>query len=62
MPDCSVPARVASVARPLDVQALAGGSLLVSDDSVGTVYRITYDPAAPASSQTVTSNPAGSVR
>jgi glucose/arabinose dehydrogenase len=28
--------------RPVDVQPLADGSLLVSDDYSGTIYRITY--------------------
>jgi glucose/arabinose dehydrogenase len=28
--------------RPVDVQPLADGSLLVSDDLTGTIYRITY--------------------
>jgi glucose/arabinose dehydrogenase len=28
--------------RPVDVQQLADGSLLVSDDYKGVVYRITY--------------------
>ncbi|MBI2177170.1 MAG: sorbosone dehydrogenase family protein [Candidatus Tectomicrobia bacterium] len=30
--------------RPVDVQELADGSLLVSDDRAGAVYRITYGP------------------
>ncbi|OGL61111.1 MAG: sorbosone dehydrogenase [Candidatus Tectomicrobia bacterium RIFCSPLOWO2_12_FULL_69_37] len=30
--------------RPVDVQELADGSLLVSDDRAGAVYRITYEP------------------
>jgi glucose/arabinose dehydrogenase len=30
--------------RPVDVQVLADGSLLVSDDRAGAVYRITYEP------------------
>jgi glucose/arabinose dehydrogenase len=28
--------------RPVDVQPLADGSLLVSDDLTGAIYRITY--------------------
>ena len=30
--------------RPVDVVQTADGSLLVSDDQTGTIYRITYDP------------------
>jgi len=30
--------------RPVDVEVLADGSLLVSDDSAGAIYRITYMP------------------
>jgi glucose/arabinose dehydrogenase len=30
--------------RPVDVQVLADGSLLVSDDAAGAIYRITYGP------------------
>ena len=29
--------------RPADVQMLPDGSLLVSDDLAGAVYRVTYD-------------------
>jgi glucose/arabinose dehydrogenase len=32
--------------RPVDVQALADGSLLVSDDHKGMIYRISYDGSA----------------
>jgi glucose/arabinose dehydrogenase len=32
--------------RPVDVLQLPDGSLLVSDDTAGAVYRITYDPGA----------------
>ncbi|WP_428980960.1 PQQ-dependent sugar dehydrogenase [Lichenibacterium dinghuense] len=32
--------------RPVDVAPLRDGSLLVSDDFAGAVYRITYDPSA----------------
>ena len=28
--------------RPVDVQAMKDGSLLVSDDHAGAVYRVTY--------------------
>ena len=31
--------------RPADVLELADGSLLVSDDLAGAIYRITYSPA-----------------
>jgi glucose/arabinose dehydrogenase len=30
--------------RPADVQPLPDGSLLVSDDLAGAVYRVTYTP------------------
>ena len=30
--------------RPADVQPLPDGSLLVSDDLAGAVYRVTYKP------------------
>ena len=30
--------------RPVDVQVLGDGSLLVSDDRAGAVYRVTYQP------------------
>jgi glucose/arabinose dehydrogenase len=30
--------------RPVDVQPLADGSVLVSDDLAGAVYRVTYQP------------------
>jgi glucose/arabinose dehydrogenase len=29
--------------RPVDVEVLADGSLLVSDDAAGAIYRITYN-------------------
>jgi glucose/arabinose dehydrogenase len=29
--------------RPVDVQELPDGSLLVSDDAAGAIYRVTYD-------------------
>ena len=32
--------------RPVDVQQYVDGSLLVSDDKAGVVYRISYDGAA----------------
>ena len=32
--------------RPVDVQELPDGSLLVSDDQAGAIYRITYQPPA----------------
>ncbi|WP_323990018.1 PQQ-dependent sugar dehydrogenase [Nguyenibacter sp. L1] len=32
--------------RPVDVQPLADGSVLVSDDLAGAIYRVTYDGAA----------------
>lgn len=32
--------------RPVDVEQLADGSLLVSDDGEGAVYRISYTPPA----------------
>jgi glucose/arabinose dehydrogenase len=31
-----------TLGRPVDVQPLADGSLLVSDDDNGAIYRITY--------------------
>ncbi len=31
--------------RPVDVQVMPDGSLLVSDDTAGAIYRIWYDPA-----------------
>jgi glucose/arabinose dehydrogenase len=31
--------------RPVDVLILKDGSLLVSDDRAGAIYRITYDSA-----------------
>jgi glucose/arabinose dehydrogenase len=34
--------------RPVDVQPLPDGSLLISDDLAGAVYRVTYRPPAPA--------------
>jgi glucose/arabinose dehydrogenase len=30
--------------RPVDVLMLADGSMLVSDDQAGAIYRITYKP------------------
>lgn len=33
--------------RPVDLQQLADGSLLVTDDLNGVVYRITYEPSEP---------------
>jgi glucose/arabinose dehydrogenase len=38
-----------ALGRPVDVAVLHDGSLLVSDDFAGALYRITYDPAAVAS-------------
>jgi glucose/arabinose dehydrogenase len=35
--------------RPVDVLPLPDGSLLVSDDKAGAVYRIAYNPPAPSS-------------
>jgi glucose/arabinose dehydrogenase len=35
-----------SAGRPVDVQELPDGSLLVSDDQAGAIYRITYSPPA----------------
>lgn len=32
--------------RPVDVQPLLDGSLLVSDDLAGAVYRVTYNKAS----------------
>ena len=32
--------------RPVDVQQYVDGSLLVSDDKAGVIYRITYDSPA----------------
>jgi hypothetical protein len=37
-----------TLGRPVDVQPLRDGSLLVSDDYNGAVYRITYAPAGRA--------------
>lgn len=34
-----------TLGRPVDVQPLRDGSLLVSDDHNGAIYRITYEPA-----------------
>ena len=31
--------------RPVDVQVMKDGSLLVSDDYAGAVYRVIYDPS-----------------
>jgi glucose/arabinose dehydrogenase len=33
-----------TLGRPVDVQPLRDGSLLVSDDDNGVIYRITYEP------------------
>ncbi len=30
--------------RPVDIKELADGSLLVSDDHLGAIYRISYSP------------------
>jgi glucose/arabinose dehydrogenase len=38
--------------RPVDVLVLPDGSLLVSDDAAGAVYRITYEKDAPATGGT----------
>jgi glucose/arabinose dehydrogenase len=32
--------------RPVDVQPLLDGSLLISDDLAGAVYRVTYNKAS----------------
>lgn len=32
-----------AVGRPVDILELPDGSILVSDDAAGLVYRITYD-------------------
>jgi glucose/arabinose dehydrogenase len=32
--------------RPVDVQSYVDGSLLVSDDKAGVIYRISYDGQA----------------
>ena len=37
------------IGRPVDVQQMKDGSLLVSDDCNGAVYRITYGKAQTAS-------------
>lgn len=29
--------------RPVDVEVMKDGSLLVSDDKVGTIYRVSYE-------------------
>ena len=34
--------RIGAWGRPVDVQVLPDGSLLVSDDYAGAIYRITY--------------------
>jgi glucose/arabinose dehydrogenase len=34
--------------RPVDVAELSDGSLLISDDFVGALYRITYEANVPA--------------
>jgi glucose/arabinose dehydrogenase len=31
--------------RPVDVQQLPDGSMLVSDDKAGAIYRVTYRPS-----------------
>jgi glucose/arabinose dehydrogenase len=36
------------VGRPVDLQMMRDGSLLVSDDYAGAVYRISYSIAPPA--------------
>ncbi len=37
------------IGRPVDVEVMKDGSLLVSDDYAGAVYRISYDsPASPS--------------
>ena len=33
--------------RPVDLEELPDGSLLISDDLAGLIYRVTYDPAGP---------------
>lgn len=33
--------------RPVDLATLPDGSLLISDDHAGVIYRVTYDPARP---------------
>ena len=38
----------AYIGRPVDVQMMKDGSLLVSDDYAGAVYRITYGNARTA--------------
>lgn len=38
-------ARVAAAGRPADVLVLMDGSLLISDDQVGAVYRVAYSPS-----------------
>jgi glucose/arabinose dehydrogenase len=35
--------------RPVDVEIMSDGSMLVSDDLNGAIYRISYEPPAPAS-------------
>ena len=37
-----------SAGRPVDVQVYTDGSLLISDDLAGAVYRVTYAEPAPA--------------
>ncbi len=37
--------------RPVDVEVMPDGALLVSDDEAGAIYRISYSPAAPASAK-----------
>jgi glucose/arabinose dehydrogenase len=44
--------------RPVDVQELPDGSLLVSDDKAGAIYRVTYTPpGTPASLRMKTAKP-----
>jgi len=47
--------------RPVDVQPLADGSLLVSDELAGAVYRVTYTkpPSAPKTDAPKTGKKAG---
>jgi glucose/arabinose dehydrogenase len=36
-----------ALGRPVDIEVLPDGSLLVSDDKAGAIYRIAYAPPAP---------------
>lgn len=36
--------------RPVDVQPLNDGTILISDDGVGAVYRVSYSPTISATS------------